>query len=120
MYSVTGETAIVTAPKVAPSGKFIYLYFHSDQPETNQQVGRQYANVSCWRQLMVAIDSVNCLVPNIPQNILFYVQQKKETHIGLEQLEGEYNTIFIFGWIIPLKSNFSQDGLLCKSMACHS
>ncbi len=46
---------------------------------------------------MVAIDSVNCLVPNILQNILFYVQQKKETLIGLEELEGEYNNIFIFG-----------------------
>ncbi len=27
----------------------------------------------------------------------FYVKQKKETNIGLEQLEGEYARIFIFG-----------------------
>ncbi len=32
--------------------------------------------------------SVNCLVTNILQNI-FYVQQLKEIHTGLEQLEGE-------------------------------
>ncbi len=30
-----------------------------------------------------------CLVINILLNILFYVQQKKETHTGLEQLEGK-------------------------------
>ncbi len=29
------------------------------------------------------------LVTNISQNILFYVQQKKESHTGLEQLEGD-------------------------------
>ncbi len=33
--------------------------------------------------------TVNCLVTDILQNILFCVQQKKETHTGLEQLEGE-------------------------------
>ncbi len=32
---------------------------------------------------------VNNLVTNILQNNLFCVQQKKETHTGLEQLEGE-------------------------------
>jgi len=31
----------------------------------------------------------NCLVTEILQNIIFYVQQKKETHTGLEQLEDE-------------------------------
>ncbi len=30
----------------------------------------------------------NCLVTNIIQNKLFCVKQKKETHTGLEQLEG--------------------------------
>ncbi len=28
----------------------------------------------------------NCLVTNILQNIFFCTQQKKETHIGLEQI----------------------------------
>ncbi len=32
--------------------------------------------------------SSNCLVINILQNIFFYVQQKKETHTGLEQHKG--------------------------------
>jgi len=32
---------------------------------------------------------INCLVTNIFQNIFFYVQQQKEIHTGLEQLEGE-------------------------------
>jgi len=32
---------------------------------------------------------INCLITNILQNILFSVQQKKETHTGLEHLEGE-------------------------------
>jgi len=35
---------------------------------------------------------VNCLVTSILQNIFFCVQQKKETRIGLEQLEG---TLFL-------------------------
>ncbi len=33
--------------------------------------------------------TVNCLFTNILQNSFFYVQQKKETRTGLEQLEGE-------------------------------
>jgi len=56
------------------------------------------------RQLMYPIDyhvrkkkkipwkwmgGVNCLVTNILQNILFCVQQKKETRTGLEQHKGE-------------------------------
>ncbi len=32
---------------------------------------------------------VNCLFTNILENIFFCSQQKKETHTGLEQLEGE-------------------------------
>ncbi len=32
--------------------------------------------------------TVNCLAFNILRNIFFDVQQKKETHTGLEQLEG--------------------------------
>ncbi len=53
------------------------------------------------KQLMVAIDfhsmekkilwksmaTVNCLVTNILQNIFFCVQQKKEAHTGLVELE---------------------------------
>ncbi len=33
--------------------------------------------------------TINCLVSNILQSVIFYVQQKKETHTGLEQLESE-------------------------------
>ncbi len=32
--------------------------------------------------------TINCLITSILQNI-FYVQQQKETHAGLEQHEGE-------------------------------
>jgi len=41
--------------------------------------------------------SIECLVTNILQNIFFCVQQKKETHTGLKQLEGEeMMTEFLF------------------------
>jgi len=33
--------------------------------------------------------AIKCLVTNILQNIFFSVQQKKETHTGLERHEGE-------------------------------
>ncbi len=33
--------------------------------------------------------TVNCLITNILQNILFCALQKKDIHIDLEQLEGE-------------------------------
>ncbi len=33
--------------------------------------------------------TVNCLVTNILQSILFCVQQKKEMHTGLEQIGGD-------------------------------
>ncbi len=32
---------------------------------------------------------IDCLVANILQNILFYVQQKKEAHTGLEERDGD-------------------------------
>jgi len=44
--------------------------------------------------------AVNCLITNILQNILFCVQQKKETHKGLEQNEGEH---FHFSVNYPFK-----------------
>ncbi len=50
--------------------------------------------------LWKSMATVNCLVTNILQNI-FCVQQKTETHTGLEQLQGEQ--IFICGWTIPFK-----------------
>ncbi len=40
---------------------------------------------------------------NILQNILFCVQQNKETHKGLEQPECEWWQDFIFEWTITLK-----------------
>ncbi len=43
----------------------------------------------------------NYLVASILQNIIFCVQQLKETCTGLEQYEGEQiMPIFIFGWAI--------------------
>ncbi len=39
--------------------------------------------------LWKSMDTVICLVTNILQNIFFCVQQKKESHTGLEQLETE-------------------------------
>jgi len=35
------------------------------------------------------MESINCLVTDVHQNVFFCVQQKKETHTGLEQLVGE-------------------------------
>ncbi len=40
--------------------------------------------------------TISVLVTNILQSILFCVQQKKESHTGLEQLEGEQVTEFSF------------------------
>ncbi len=40
----------------------------------------------------------NCLVTNIFHNIFFYVQRKKESHTGLEQIEDEQITDFLF-WV---------------------
>jgi len=37
----------------------------------------------------VNMEVKNCLVTDILQNIFFFVQQKKEIHTGLKQLEGE-------------------------------
>jgi len=34
---------------------------------------------------------INCLLTDILQNIFFCVQQKKEIHAGLKQLEGQSN-----------------------------
>ncbi len=49
--------------------------------------------------LWKSMATISCLVTNILHNIFFSVQQKKETHRGLEQVEGEYDDrIFIFGW----------------------
>jgi len=39
--------------------------------------------------LCKSVGSINCLVTDILQNILFCVQQMKEVHTGLKQLEGE-------------------------------
>ncbi len=50
--------------------------------------------------LWKAMATVNSLVTNILQNILFFLQQLKESHTGLEQFEGLVTDerIFIFGW----------------------
>ncbi len=40
----------------------------------------------------------NCLVTNIFHKIFFYVQRKKESHTGLEQIEDEQITDFLF-WV---------------------
>ncbi len=55
--------------------------------------------------------TVNCLITSILQNILIYVQHKKETHTGFGTTWGWANddNIFIFGWTIPLKNCFDTD-----------
>ncbi len=35
------------------------------------------------------METINWLITSLLQNILFYVQHKKEAHTGLERLEGE-------------------------------
>lgn len=47
-----------------------------------------YVFVSFFSILWKSMASSNCLITKIIQNIFFGVQQKKETCIGLEQLEG--------------------------------
>ncbi len=54
------------------------------------------------------MDASNCLVTNVLQNILFYVQHEKETQTGLEQLEGKQMTIYIVGLTMPLNILFSH------------
>ncbi len=54
------------------------------------------------------MDASNCLVTNVLQNILFYVQHEKETQTGLEQLEGKQMTIYILGLAMPLNILFSH------------
>jgi len=44
---------------------------------------------SIFSQLWKSMGSINCLVTDILQNIFFCVQQKKEIHTGLKQVEGE-------------------------------
>jgi len=45
---------------------------------------------------------INCLVTNILQNIFLCVQQKKEIHTGLKQLDGNDDIIFILKSTISL------------------
>jgi len=40
--------------------------------------------------------SINCLVTDIIQNVFLCVQQEKEIHTSLKQLDGEYITEFSF------------------------
>jgi len=44
-------------------------------------------------QLMAlkSMGPINCMVTDIPLNMFFCVQQKKEIHTGLEQLKGVMN-----------------------------
>jgi len=39
--------------------------------------------------LWKSMGTINCLITSILQSILFYVQNKKETHTGLERHEGK-------------------------------
>jgi len=64
---------------------FLLLNTKEDILNYNQTVdGLQWKKI-LWKSM----GSINCLVTNGLQNIFFCVQQKKETHTGLEQLEGE-------------------------------
>jgi len=59
-----------------------------------KNVGNQTVDGSHWipyrkkKIPLKSMASVNCLVTNNLQNIFYCVQQKKETHTGLEQHEG--------------------------------
>ncbi len=39
--------------------------------------------------LWKSMETIDCLITSILQNIFLYVQHKKETHTGLERHEGE-------------------------------
>ncbi len=60
-----------------------------------------------WKKIpWKSVATVNCLVTTILQNNLFCVQQKKDTHTGLEQVRvSKWWQKFHFGWSIPLKFN---------------
>jgi hypothetical protein len=59
------------------------------------------------------VNGVNSLVTDILQNILFYVQLKKETHTGLKQHEGEsmMTEYSCFGRTIPLNTQLNNDSV---------
>jgi len=47
---------------------------------------------SCFKPVLISPfyeSQLNCLIADILQNIFFCVQEKKEIHTGLKQLEGE-------------------------------
>ncbi len=81
-----------------------------------------WVTYSCWSTLTLIVGKIwksrrisDCLVFLVPQNSI-YVQQKKETHLGLKQLLSKWwytnktpwqnqqtdGIIFNFGWTIPL------------------
>jgi len=51
----------------------------------------------------------NCLVTNILQNILFWVQQNKEMHTGLAQLGVSMTTSFSFWVNYPFTNSYSHN-----------
>jgi len=57
----------------------------------NQTVNGTPLTSIAWREkiLWKSLGPINCLVTHILQMIFLFVQQKKETHTGFEELEGE-------------------------------
>ncbi len=61
------------------------LYFFLSAVEHKRYFEKCLQQKIQWKSMA----TVNCLVTDILQNIFFCVQQKKETHTGLEQVKGE-------------------------------
>jgi len=62
---------------------------------TKEDILKNTGNQSSWAPLIIfffivwmSLGSINCLVTHILQN-MFFAQQKKEIHTGLEQLKGD-------------------------------
>jgi len=64
--------------------------------ETKQLMGSTFT-VYIFSIIWKSLGPINFPVTNIFQNIFFYVQQKREIHTGLEQLEDDDDSILIFG-----------------------
>jgi len=76
--------------KILPSfTKINFFLVLNTKEDILKNVSNQTVDGPQWFPLYFNLWSINCLITDILQNIFFCVQQKKETHTGLKQLEGE-------------------------------
>jgi len=71
------NVSVCSAAKIEKNKMLISAINLDCSPCQNNQVNNRVHQIGC----------INCLVTDILQNIIFCVQQKKEIHTGLKQLE---------------------------------